>query len=300
MKGYKALHSSSAWRNAGARGRIRMVGEDRARLLHAMTTNNVQELKPGEGCYAFFLNAQGRIQADAVILCFEDSLLLDVEPETRQKIYDHLDKFIIADDVQLEDVTETTSYIEVGGPQAEATLRALGAPVPETDFHSAEWGNRTIYRLDEERFRILTTPGDQADLTARLGEEAADEAWNIWRLERGIPRYGQDITERHLLQETRQTHAVSFTKGCYLGQEIVERVRSRGQVHKNLAPVEIAAPEVTINEILDETGAKAGELMSRAYSPALEKTVGLAYLRTDQLGPQAKPMSIAGAAVSLR
>jgi tRNA-modifying protein YgfZ len=300
MKGYETLHSSSAWRDVSARGRIRMVGEDRARLLHAMTTNNVEALKPAEGCYAFFLNAQGRIQADVVILCFDDSLLLDVEPETRQKIYDHLDKFIIADDVQLEDVTETTSCIEVGGPQAEASLRALGAAIPETDFHSTEWGSRTIYKIDEERFRILTNPGDRADLTARLGEEVDEEAWNIWRLERGIPRYGQDITERHLLQETRQMQAVSFTKGCYLGQEIVERVRSRGQVHKNLAPVEIAAPEVVANEILDETGAKAGELMSRVYSPALEKTVGLAYLRTDQIGPQAKPMSIAGAAVSVR
>ncbi len=277
-----------------------MLGEDRARLLHAMTTNNVQALKPGEGCYTFFLNAQGRILADAVILCLEDSLLVDTEPETRQKIYDHLDKFIIADDVQLEDVTESTECIEIGGPQAEASLRALGAPVPEADFHSTEWGGRTIYKADDERFRILTDPGSRADLTARLGEEADDEAWNIWRLERGIPRYGEDITERHLLQETRQMQAVSFTKGCYLGQEIVERVRSRGQVHKNLAPVEIAAAGVAGREILDDTGAKAGELMSRAYSPALEKTVGLAYLRTDQIGPQPKPMSMDGAAVTVR
>ena len=87
------------------RGKIRATGEDRARLLHAMTTNQVESLKPGEGCYAFFLSAQGRILADVNLLCFEDHFLLDTEPETRTKVYEHLDRYIIADDVTLEDQT---------------------------------------------------------------------------------------------------------------------------------------------------------------------------------------------------
>ena len=88
------------------RGKIRATGEDRARLLHAMTTNQVETLQPGEGCYAFFLNAQGRILADVNLLCFEDHFLLDTEPETRTKVFEHLDRYIIADDVTLEDQTE--------------------------------------------------------------------------------------------------------------------------------------------------------------------------------------------------
>src|SRR5579863_2706417 len=97
--GYEALRTGAAWLDLSARGKIIATGEDRARLLHAMTTNQVQELKPGEGCYAFFLNPQGRILADVNLLCRADDFLLDVEPETRERLYQHLDKFIIADDV---------------------------------------------------------------------------------------------------------------------------------------------------------------------------------------------------------
>src|SRR5260370_5428033 len=99
--GYNALANGAAILDLSSRGRIRVTGEDRARLLHAMTTNHVQQLKPGEGLYAFFLNAQGRILADAYVLCFEDHLLLDTEPETRTVVYQHLDRYIIADDVTL-------------------------------------------------------------------------------------------------------------------------------------------------------------------------------------------------------
>ena len=104
--GYTALREDAAWLDLSGRGKIRATGEDRARLLHAMTTNQVETLQPGEGCYAFFLNAQGRILADVNLLCFEDHFLLDTEPETRTKVYEHLDRYIIADDVTLEDQTE--------------------------------------------------------------------------------------------------------------------------------------------------------------------------------------------------
>jgi len=129
--GYLALRQHAAWIDVSARTRIRVTGEDRARLLHAMSTNQIQALKPGEGCYAFFLNAQGRILADVNVLCFEDHLLLDSEPETGAKIYEHLDRYIIADDAAIENVTEQTAAIAVEGPESEAALRRLGAPVPE-------------------------------------------------------------------------------------------------------------------------------------------------------------------------
>jgi aminomethyltransferase len=113
MQGYNELRGGAAWLDVSGRGKIRVAGEDRARLLHAMTTNHIQQLTPGTGCYAFFLTAQGRILADVNVLCRQDSFLLDTEPETLQKLVEHLDKFIIADDVTLEDLTPALATIAV-------------------------------------------------------------------------------------------------------------------------------------------------------------------------------------------
>src|SRR3974390_383490 len=106
-EGYQALRESAARFDLSMRGRIRATGEDRKRLLHALTTNHVQDLAPGQGLYAFFLNAQGRVLADAVILCADDHLLISTEPESRLNVLEHIDRYIIADDVALEDATDT-------------------------------------------------------------------------------------------------------------------------------------------------------------------------------------------------
>ena len=127
--GYTALRESAAWIDLAGRGVIRLTGEDRARLLHAMTTNQVEKLQPGSGCYAFFLNAQGRILADVNILCFEDHFLLDTEPEVRTKVYEHLDRYIIADDATLEDRSAATAVLAIEGPraaEAEGPMTARG------------------------------------------------------------------------------------------------------------------------------------------------------------------------------
>lgn len=302
MQGYDALRTSFAWIDVSSRGRFKATGEDRARLLHAMCTNNILALKPEFGCYAFFLTAQGRIIADAHILCREDHFLIGTEAETRRSLFEHLDRFIIADDVVLEDLTDSTLCIQIEGPQAEGHLRSLGASIPEDPDCSAEWGPRVIYKLDDDRYRIITDRSDFDALTSRLGDQASEEAAEVVRLERAIPRYGADILDKHLVQETRQMHAVHFAKGCYLGQEIVERVRSRGAVHKGLAPVTIEGTEPLPagTPVQDAAGAKCGDLMSNAYSPALGCVVGFAMLRVDQLGEGAKPMSIDGRPVRTR
>src|SRR5580692_12004777 len=129
--GYQALRENAAYLDLSARGKIFASGDDRARLLHAMTTTQVKELKPGSGCYAFFLNAQGRIQGDVNLFVLEDRILLDIEPELREPIYQHLDKYIIADDVTLEDASESLMAIGIEGPLAADAVRRMGAPVPE-------------------------------------------------------------------------------------------------------------------------------------------------------------------------
>jgi len=293
MKGYDALRNGAAWLDLSARGKIKLTGEDRARLLHAMTTNHIQQLTPGAGCYAFFLNDKGRILSDANILCRPDHFLLDLEPEAREKIYQHLDHFIIADDVTLEDATAELATIAVEGPKAVEVLQAAGALVPETAYSTIEWGSRVVAGLNSTGslgFFIFAPASEKSALIAQIeaaGAVAADaEAFQVVRLEHGKARFGEDIGERFLAQEANQPQALHFSKGCYLGQEIVERVRSRGQIHRMLMPLVLDAKTPPEPGAKLQTGeANVAEITSAAYSPALDKVVALAYVRTDHARP---------------
>ena len=281
-RGYSALRDHAAWLDLSGRGKIRVTGDDRARLLHAMSTNHIERLKPGEGCYAFFLNAQGRILGDANILCFEDHFLLDTEPELRGKLFEHLERYIIADDVALEDQTDRAATIAVEGPQAAAVLEQIGAPIPEQEFGNTEWGALTIARVTSTGsagFFLFMPVESKPDIIRRLEAAGTIPATfndaRIVRLEHGRPRYGDEISERYLVQETGQLQAVNFNKGCYLGQEIVERVRSLAKIHRRLRRLEIDAVEPPAAG----TRTDAVEIASAVFSPALGKTVALAYVR---------------------
>jgi tRNA-modifying protein YgfZ len=297
--GYVALREHAAWIDLSQRGKIRVTGEDRARLLHAMTTNHVEGLKPGEGCYAFFLNAQGRILGDANVLCFEDHILLDTEPETRQKLFEHLDRYIIADDVTIEDVTDRIPTIAVEGPESGVALAKIGAPLPEAAYSNVAWGEVAIARLSSTGSEgyFLFVPADRKRKIVEdlgLSEATANDARTV-RIEHGHPRYGEEITERYLVQETGQLQAVHFSKGCYLGQEIVERVRSRAQIHRMLRKLEIDSAEPPAAGTKFKSGdADAGEIVSAAFSPASQKTVAMAYVRVPFTEP-GTALSIGGA-----
>ncbi len=283
--GYRALRERAAWIDLRGRGKIVATGEDRARLLHAMTTNHIEQLKPGEGCYAFFLNAQGRILSDANILCLEDAFLLDTEPETRVKLFEHLDRYIIADDVTLEDRTAALATIGVEGPESAEALRRLGISVPSAPYAWSQWDDRMIARIHSsgsDGFFVFL-PVESADEFVRALEipKASAEESRVVRIENGHPRYGDEITERNLVQETGQLHAVHFNKGCYLGQEIVERVRSRAHIHRILRRLEIDASTPPA----PGTKTDSLEISSSAYSPALGKSVALAYIRIESAEP---------------
>ena len=290
-KGYTALRETAAWMDLSGRGKIRVTGEDRARLLHAMCSQNVEEMKPGGGGYAFFLNAQGRILADANIFCFEDHFLLDTEPETARKLFEHLDRYIIADDVVLTDETESTATLSIEGPEAERALRELGVTPPEDDYATALWEDRAVAKVSSTGapgffiFLPESSKGHFLKKLAGLPEADAAEA-RVVRIENGRPRYGEEITERHLVQETGQMRGVHLNKGCYLGQEIVERVRSRGQIHRVLRRLEIETAELPApGTKLSSDGPGGGsehaaEIASSVFSPAFGKVIALAYVRT--------------------
>lgn len=294
--GYRALREGAALIDWSARGKIRVTGEDRVRLLHAMTTNHIAELEPGKGCYAFFLNAQGRILADANILCFADHFLLDTEPETRERLYAHLDKYIIADDVTLEDVTAEVTAVGLEGPQAGRLLASLGAPLPAGSHQIAPWGDWLVARLSAsgaEGYWVLAPAAERQTVVKRFQEAGAVEAgWadvHVVRLEHARPRYGEDLTERFIANEAQVLRAMHFNKGCYLGQEIVERARSRGHLHRLLVPLRIEATQAPPpGAELTAEGKSAGEVTSAAFSPGLECVVALGYVRDAYARPGAQ------------
>jgi folate-binding protein YgfZ len=284
--GYRALRHGAAWADLSARGRIEVRGRDRARLLHAITSNEVKKMTPGSGCYAFLLSPQGRIQADLNLFCFEDHFLIDTEPELREKVLQHIKRYIIADQVELADVTSQTAGIALEGPAVPGILAQLGAPFPATAFVHQSWDGLTVaaVTLTGQPGIRLYCPAVQEPSLVRQFEEAGavpatPEDLRALRIENGLPRYGEEIRDTSLPQETGQMHAVSFNKGCYLGQEIVERIRAQGRVNKKLTRVELEGtetPEPGTKTTLE--GAEA-EVMSAIVSPESGKVIALAYVR---------------------
>jgi folate-binding protein YgfZ len=294
--GHEALAAGAALLDLSSRGRIRVTGEDRARLLHAMTTNHVEQMQPGDGIYVFFLKAQGRILADAHVLCFEDHFLLDTEPETRVTIFQHLDRYIIADDVTLEDITEETFSLGLEGPKATDVAANCGLPAPHHRFSHVRWGDFFAAAISEtgaHGVRIYGAIGSKDEAIRAIegaGAIAASaEDAETMRIENFVPKYGREITEHTLPQETQQLHALHFQKGCYLGQEIVERIRSRGHVNRLLMGFRIEAqttPPSPGTKVMLE-GKAAGEVTSSAGSNGAVS--GLAYVRV----PGARPGAMA-------
>jgi len=295
-QGYEALERGAAWMNLSGRGRIAVRGRDRARLLHNLASNEVKRLAAGSGCYAFLLSPQGRIQADFTLLAFDDHMLLDTEPELREKVIQHIRRYIVADQVELEDVTASTGAIALEGPEAAHVLANAGGSAPTSDYQHAAWGEGgevTVARISltgQPGFRIYAPLGEADGIIRRLSEAGArpagEEDARVVRMENGRPRYGEDIRDTSLPQETGQMRAVSFTKGCYLGQEIVERIRAQGHVNRKLVRLRLASTlPAAAGAKLTADGAEAGEITSSIYSPAQGSAIALAYLRTSYAAP---------------
>jgi folate-binding protein YgfZ len=287
-----------------SRTKIKLTGEDRTRWLNGMVTNNIRDLGVNRGVYCFLLNAQGRIQADLYAYNLGDSILVDADAEQREKILAHFDKYIIADDVEVSDVSATIAAIGISGPTAGEVLRKAGIQVPELaaldvctpkcecDCDCVEC---TVVRADEASgsgYEIWLAPKQQKAtwdaLVAAGASVVGVEAIELRRVSLGVPRVGVDIRERELPQETGQMRALSFTKGCYLGQEIVERIRSRGAVHRQFGrfSVEGELPEHGTKIVAD--GKEVGEVTSGGILPLPtgDRAIALGYLRREAVGKE--------------
>ena len=283
-------------------GWIRVTGSDRVRWLNGMVTNNIAALKPGQGCYNFVLNAQGRIQGDLTAFLLEDSILLETTRDQLPALLAHLDHFVIMDDVELADITDQRQGLLVAGPKAAQVVAAIDIS-SEDDLEPLElvhvsWHSARIDRINAHRplVAMFEVWGDVATLSIVREQlmiagatTASPTAIEVLRILSGTPRYGVDIrnTEKahDLPQETGQTRALHFSKGCYLGQEIVERIRSRGNVHRTFHGFQLTGELPAAGAALMAGGKPVGELTSVASIPLPGSTVQLAlgYIRREAL-----------------
>lgn len=284
---------------------INAAGKDRTRWLHNMVTNNIRDLAVGLGDYNFVLNAQGRILGDLYVFNRGESLLLETDRSQVEPLLTTLKRFIIMDKVELKDAGDTRAATGVCGPKAPEVLATCGldvngmAPLGVRDARPGD-AVVTIIRGPEQKpgWYELWTERDQGQalrerLTKARAQPVGTEALEDWRVLRGIPQYGQDIRDRDLPQETEQTQALNFTKGCYIGQEIVERIRSRGQVHRKFTGFEF--DRMPSLGKFDVEGRTLAEITTAVRVPltAGEKLIGLGYVRREASAP-GKELDLAG------
>ena len=280
------------------RGRFRLTGNDRASYLHRIISNDVEGLSIGEGNYATILTNRGKIIADMKVYVFEDSIGIETNAETTSILYQELDKYLIADDVTIEDFTEHTGVVGVHGPKSAELLQEIygfdvgNLPEYHSIVHEID-GRRIICVRANETGEVgynLCTAVESIEWLwdtiptkgrAFSAEPVGLTALNSLRIEAGIPLYGAELSDSIFPGEAELEQAISFEKGCYIGQEIVARMKYRGHPNRLLRGFEITS------DTLPQTGGRLfdgdkeiGWLTSAVVSPSLGKTIGMGYVRT--------------------
>ena len=290
----------------GYRTRLRITGTDRVRWLNGMVTNSVKALEPGTHNYTFVLNAQGRIQGDAQIFALDDALVLETDRSQLAHLQAHFERFIIMDDVELSELPGATIGLAgapialdtpLPGPGAftQATIAGTEVTLVCLTLHPERPCYEIWVREDEALalWNSLVTSG-----CTPCGLEAVESL----RVLEAIPLYGKDIHEKLLVQETGQTRALNFSKGCYLGQEIVERVRSRATVHRSIRQFSLTGDAPAPGAVLSADGAPAGELTSIAsvvLPPQFTGLIALGTVRSELLERSGTLVYPGGTAVAL-
>lgn len=257
-----AVRRGAGWFELGRRGLLEVRGGERLRWLDGMVTADIRKLEPGtprSGCAALALTPKGRIVADLYVLAFGDRFWLECDGAAREALQERLSRSIVADDVLLVDRSDEFARFSVEGPEAGARLEALGArPLPAERGAFAEVRLAGVEAVvaafgwsGEAAFQLLVPAAGAAAVREALARAGQEPAWlrgdrevlEVLRVEAGIPRYGAELGEDTLPAEARMMHAVAPGKGCYAGQEVVERMRSRGRVGHLLVGLSVAAPE---------------------------------------------------------
>jgi folate-binding protein YgfZ len=304
-----ALRAGCGIYDMGFRNRIVLTGGDRQRWLNGMVTNNIRDLAQGHGVYAFLLNPQGRILGDLCAFNRGESIAVDTDRSQLEKMLATFDHYIIMDDVNVTNLADKQTALGVAGPKSRAMLQEAGMAIPDLLPLQVEGVMCQDIECDvvrgedpaHESYEIWMASGRVHEVWQALLAAGATpvgcEASEIQRILSGIPLYGVDIRERDLPQETEQDRALNFNKGCYVGQEIVERIRSRGAVHRKFTGFIVegggsVVPGAKINAVDKEVG----EVTSATTVPVAgaERTVALGYIRRE-VGIPGREVTIGGA-----
>jgi len=297
---YHAARETVALIDKNYRAYLQFTGPDRVRYLNAILTNNVKDLGIGHGVLSLFLNPQGRIQAEIETYATPDSLWCVSYAMIRKTLVPALDKYIIMDDVTLADESENWGTLALEGPLAATVTKELAgvdlADVEELAFREAQVEGIFCVLVKRSPMGIAGTElrarrGDLEALwktlrqavTSAGGQPMGYQALSALRLEQGVPWFGYDFSDRQIPHEAglEDSH-ISYSKGCYTGQEIVERVRSRGQVNRVRALLAIGgqAPPASGTSLLAD-GRESGHVTRSAFSPALQSAIAMAYIRRE-------------------
>jgi folate-binding protein YgfZ len=305
-----ALKNSAGVLDLSFRSRLCLLGNDRKNFLNGQVTNNVKDLQVGQGCYAALITAKGKMQSDLNIYNLENEILLDFEPGLSDAVKQRLEKYIIADDVQIVDVAPHYGLLSVQGPKCSDAINALllGFSLPKNPLQFSSLKDGTlgeIYLMNNPRagssgfdlFVPTSSLGVVADKLIAAVKQIGGSAcgWNaldVARLEAGIPRFGVDMNETNLPPEAGlESRAISYTKGCYIGQEVIARIRTYGQVAKALRKLRLAddlktSPVKGDKLFLGEK--EIGYITSAAASPSLKANIALGYVRREANKPGAE------------
>ncbi|HEV2853123.1 MAG TPA: glycine cleavage T C-terminal barrel domain-containing protein [Thermoanaerobaculia bacterium] len=287
---YRAFREGCGLASRVSVGRLEVLGADRLRFLNAYVTCDVKGLVPGEGAYGFFTNPKGGILSDAVVLVLEDRLWLQLPPGQEQAIASHLRKYILADRVEVRGLEDMQLLFLVGPGATDALGRAEGTEMPppgdwrhvRARVHGTEVELQRAGRMGAEAWALWVSASIKNPLVETLLEvpgvtPVGSEALEILRVEAGIPRFGRDFGPESFPQETGAEEAVSYTKGCYLGQEVVARIHYRGGVQKTLRGLVFETAPAPGTPLLFE-GREVGTVTSAVDSIALGRPAGLAIL----------------------
>ena len=278
---------------------LQFTGDDRLSYLQGMLSNDLRLLKMFEGQQAAILNQQGKVIADVRVLCSLNSFYLDFWEPLKEKILDHLNRYLVADEVEIHDPNEQWKMISLQGPKAQAMLDKLfaNAELPRHAHHHGmvqfDGSPVCVVRADRsgyDGFDLVVQSSQLAPLAQRLIELGAAwvgaQAQNILRVEAGMPRYGSDFSDDNLLLEVALEDAVSFTKGCYLGQEVIERIRSRGHINKKLCGLLLdGTTPASAGDKLRAGEKEVGQITSSVESIALQRPIALGYVNKDYWAP---------------
>jgi folate-binding protein YgfZ len=287
---YKAATERAAIAEKDWCGIVKVTGSERVSWLQGMVTNDVQKLSPGSGCYAAHLTPQGKIVAHMQILADEDALWLSLERAAIPKLIQAFDRLLIMEDVQMADISDEYSILGLIGPDGSGLLNSWAGQAVDlgTAYSHRKLDNCRI--VSSDLGYDIWVPRAQTDAIVRsltqTGATAIDHGtWDVLRTEAGIPIYGVDIDETTTMPEIGEA-GISYDKGCYIGQEVVAKVKYIGHVNRRFVGLVLTKNELPESKsVIRKGGRDVGYVTTSLFSPRVNKPIALGFVNRAACAP---------------